>query len=193
MAAETDNQIVTQLLSQVGEDESSASEKLLPIVYQELRSLAEQLMACEPLGLTLQPTALVHEAYLRLVGDTHVHWNGRGHFFGAAARAMRRILIERARRVGQQKRGGDRQRVDLSLAEPGVDSDVIDVIALDEALTRLEAIDQRKSDIISLRYFAGLTIKETARSLGISEKTVKNEWRYARAWLYRELIDDDHS
>lgn len=161
--------------------------ELLPLVYDELRRLADQHMACEPPGQTLQPTALVHEVYLRLAGQLGSDWQNRAHFFAAAAEAMRRILVERARRHGRLKRGGGRERVPLvDVPDPPAEVDV-DLVALDEALGRLETLDPRKAQIVNLRYFAGRTIEETAEVLGVSAATVKSEWKYAKAWLHREL------
>lgn len=182
---------VTQLLAAVNDGDSNASAKLLPLVYDELRKLAKARMAHEAVGQTLQPTALVHEAYLRLVGDTNVGWDNRGHFFAAAALAMRRILVERARSRNRIKRGGGRARVELTdgalVSEPPDD----DLLVLDEALGRLEKYDKRKADVVMLRYFAGLSIEETAAALGVSPATVKNEWTFARAWLHREVARSD--
>ena len=183
-------QHVTQVLSAASQGDSGAAAELLPLVYEELRRLAHQRMAGENLGgagQTLQPTALVHEAYLRLLGDQDVQWQNRGHFFAAAAEAMRRILIERARRSKRLKHGGDRQRIDLDASEIAADEQAHDLVALDEALTRLQQIDDRKGQIIMLRYFAGLSIEDTAQALGLSRTTVKDEWNFARAWLHREL------
>lgn len=180
-------QHVTQVLQAAGAGDPTAAAELLPLVYEELRRLAQHRMANEPAGQTLQPTALVHEAYLRLLGDQEVHWQNRGHFFAAAAESMRRILVERARRVRRLKHGGGRVRLDLDAAEFPADGDPQDMVALDEALSRLQAIDERKGSIIMLRYFAGLSIEETAQALGLSRTTVKDEWSFARAWLYREL------
>ena len=180
---------MTQLLELAGQGDSKASEELLPLVYEELRRLARSQMKKEKeggAGQTLQATALVHEAYMRLVGDGEVKWQNRAHFFGAAARAMRRILVDRARHRGRQKRGGDRDRVVLSdqgLAAPAG----TDLVELDAALAKLEAEDARKSEVVMLRYFAGLSIEETAAALALSPATVKNEWTFARAWLKREL------
>jgi RNA polymerase sigma factor (TIGR02999 family) len=172
--------------------DSSAAD-LLPVVYEELRRLARARLAREPggpLGQTLQPTALVHEAYLRIVGSGRdggapVQWSGPGHFFGAAALAMRRILVERARERGQLKRGGgrDREQLPLSHVEAGDPADQVDLLALDDALTALELEDPRKSQIVSLRYFAGLTLEQAADVTGQSLATVKRDWSYARAWL----------
>ncbi|MBL0870100.1 MAG: sigma-70 family RNA polymerase sigma factor [Phycisphaerales bacterium] len=182
---------VTQLLNAAAGGDSRAAEELLPLVYQELRKLAHARMAHEPAGQTLQPTALVHEAYLRLLGSADVKWDGRGHFFGAAARAMRRILVERARSRNRIKRGGDRKRVEFGdqLEVASADSEQSDeqLVALDSVLEKLEAYDRRKCDVVMLRYFAGLSIEETAASLGLSPATVKNEWAFARAWLHREI------
>jgi len=180
-------QDVTQLLDAVGQGDSRAAEELLPLVYDQLRKLARSRMAREREGATLEPTALVHEAYLRLVGKQDVKWENRGHFFAAAARAMRRILVERARHRGRQKRGGAMQRVELSAEAMAVEPPSDELLALDEALDRLEQDDPRKCDVVMLRYFAGLTIEETSAALGISPTTVKSEWTFARAWLHREL------
>jgi RNA polymerase sigma factor (TIGR02999 family) len=178
---------VTQLLAAMGEGDQKAAGELLPLVYDELRKLAQARMARES-AQTLQPTALVHEAYLRLVGDAdRAKWNGRGHFFGAAARAMRRIMVERARHQGRLKRGGDRKRVALDDNAVARVQDGDDLVALNDALDRLEAQDARKAQIVMLRYFAGLTIEETAAALDLSPAMIKKEWTVARAWLYREL------
>ena len=165
------------------------SDELLPEVYEELRKLARARLAREHhSNQTLQPTALVHEAYLRVSRDRQdQQWDRRGHFFAAAALAMRRILVERARHYQRVKHGQAVERVDLDQAIVGVDSGLTDVVALDEALTRLEQQDRRKAQIVSLRYFAGLSIEETAAALDLSPATVKNEWTFARAWLYRAL------
>jgi RNA polymerase sigma factor (TIGR02999 family) len=144
-------------------------------------------MAHERPGLTLQPTALVHEAYLRLVGNAEVQWNSRGHFFGAAAQAMRRILVEAARTRKQLKRGGGRSRVELDDAMAAFDPEEVDHEELDKALTRLESKDPRKAQVVMLRYFAGLGVEDTAEALAISPATVKNDWAYAKAWLFKEL------
>jgi RNA polymerase sigma factor (TIGR02999 family) len=170
--------------------ESGSSAELLPQVYDELRRLARSRIAREPAGLTLQPTALVHEAYLRLAGDgTDRRWDRRGHFFAAAAIAMRRILIERARHYRRIKHGGEQERVELDNESPGLAPAMPDVIAIDQALTRLEQIDPTKARIVLLRYFAGLTIEETADAMDLSPATVKNEWAFARAWLHDLLTD----
>jgi RNA polymerase sigma factor (TIGR02999 family) len=162
---------------------------MLPEVYDELRKLARARLARErQRDQTLQPTALVHEAYLRVSGDGHERrWERRGHFFAAAALAMRRILVERARHYQRIKHGGASERVDLDSALLRADPGLTDLVAVDEALTRLEQSDPRKAQIVSLRYFAGLSVEETAAALGVSPATVKNEWAFARAWLYRAL------
>ena len=162
--------------------------RLLPLVYEELRRLAACRLAREPSGQTLQPTALVHEAYLRLVGSRGDEgWDGRGHFFAAAAEAMRRILIENARRKGRRKHGGDLARVDLAEADLACRMPPEELIALDEAMTRLEAEDPLKARLVRLRFFAGLSLEEAAQVLGVSAVTAKRYWRYARAWLHREV------
>jgi RNA polymerase sigma factor (TIGR02999 family) len=180
---------VTRLLIAMGEGEGEVAEALLPLVYDELRSLARSQMAREGSPQTLQPTALVHEAYLRLVGDREIKWNSRRHFFAAAAQAMRRILVENARRRKQIKRGGGRQREDVFDTPIAVEPDANHLIELDDALALLEARDPRKAEVVMLRYFAGLTIEQTALAMELSPATVKNEWAYARAWLYRQMQD----
>ena len=178
---------VTDLLLRIGTGEAQAAEQLLPVVYGELRRLARARMARESPGQTLQPTALVHEAYLRLVGSADPGWQNRAHFFAAAAEAMRRILIERARRVRRDKRGGGNVRVSLSEADapdPATEADLVDI---DEALSALEARDPQMATVVKLRYFAGLDVEETAHALGISARTVNRLWTSARAWLLREI------
>ena len=175
---------VTRVLSAIEQGDPKATEQLLPLVYDELRKLAAQKLSQEKPGQTLQATALVHEAYLRLVDrDTAQRWESRGHFFAAAAEAMRRILVENARRKAGPKAGGDRQRVDLDAIEPPIEGPRVDLIALDEALTVLEAKDRRKADVVRLRFFAGLSIEQTAQALGISAATANNDWSYAKSWL----------
>lgn len=179
---------VKTILATARPGDRNVGRELLPHVYDELKSLARRKMAHEPAGQTLQPTALVHEAYLRLVGDTDQNWDHTGHFYAAAAEAMRRILIERARRVASKKRGGDAVRVDIPQSlHATVPVATLDLLALNDALEKLEQLDQRKSDIVKLRYFVGLSIDETAKSLGISPATVKGDWSYARSWLHREI------
>jgi len=165
------------------------SDEMLPEVYDELRKLARARLAAErQANQTLQPTALVHEAYLRVSGDQQERrWDRRGHFFAAAALAMRRILVERARHYQRIKHGSSAERVDLDSAIMRADPALVDLVAVDEALTRLEQTDARKAQIVSLRYFAGLSVDETAAALDLSPATVKNEWTFARAWLYRVL------
>jgi RNA polymerase sigma factor (TIGR02999 family) len=179
---------VTQILNAIAGGDPDAASQLLPLVYDELRKLAAQKLAREIPGQTLQPTALVHEAYLRLVGaDEEQHWNSRGHFFGAAAEAMRRILVEIARQKASLKRGGDRDRMDVVdslLAGPGPREDLL---ALDAALTRLAETDKQLAELVQLRYFAGLPIREVADILGISPRTANRLWVFARAWLLQEI------
>jgi RNA polymerase sigma factor (TIGR02999 family) len=163
------------------------AEELLPLVYEELRRLAAARMARENPGHTLQPTALVHEAWLRLVGDENVRWDGRAHFFGAAAEAMRRILIDRARRRNARRHGGDQQRVDLKDVEITASDDDDQLLAVNEALEKFAAQDKLKAELVKLRYFAGLTIEEAAQVLRISEPTAKRYWTFAKAWLHREI------
>jgi RNA polymerase sigma factor (TIGR02999 family) len=179
---------VTHLLSAIAEGDPHAASQLLPLVYDELRRLAAQRLAHEQAGQTLQPTALVHEAYLRLVGaDAQAHWDGRGHFFAAAAEAMRRILVENARRKRSLKRGGNRSRQDLEEDLAAVPEPREDLLALDEALNKLAAKDPLKAQLVQLRYFGGLTGEEAALALGISSTTAERYWTYARAWLQREI------
>lgn len=181
---------VTQILDAVERGDPRASADLLPLVYAELRKLAEARMAKTPPGNTLQPTALVHEAFLRLIGDQNRGWNSRGHFFAAAALAMRNILVDQARRKATTKRGGDRKRVAAEEAEEmelAIDPPSNDILALDEALTRLEESDPRKAQIVMLHHFAGLTMEQTAAAIGVSVPTVEREWRFTRALLHTEL------
>jgi RNA polymerase sigma factor (TIGR02999 family) len=183
---------VTHLLSAINQGDPHAAAQLLPLVYNELRKLAAQKMAREKPGQTLQATALVHEAYLRLVasGDAsaprELHWNGRGHSFAAAAEAMRRILVERARHKMSAKAGGGRQRVELADVATGEEPGD-DLLRLHEALDKLEKKDKRKADLVKLRFFAGLTNEQAARVLGVSTTTADNDWAYARSWLRLEI------
>lgn len=185
---------VTHILSAIEQGDPQASEQLLPLVYDELRKLAAQRLAQEKPGQTLQATALVHEAYLRLIGDgAEQDWNSRGHFFAAAAEAMRRILIEQARRKRSSKGGGKLQRMELDEAQLVIPSPNVDLIALDEALNKLADHDSRKAEIVKLRFFAGLTIRQAAAALGIAESTADADWAYAKSWLRVELADvSDH-
>jgi RNA polymerase sigma factor (TIGR02999 family) len=179
---------ITRILSAIEQGDSHAAEQLLPLVYEELRKLAAQKLAREKPGQTLQATALVHEAYLRLVDvEEAQRWTSRGHFFAAAAEAMRRILVEHARRKGRRKRGGEHRRLDLQSAELTVQGPNIDVLAVDEAVTQLASKHPEKAQLVKLRYFAGLTLPEAATALGISTPTAERYWRYARAWLVRQL------
>jgi RNA polymerase sigma factor (TIGR02999 family) len=182
---------VTRILEAIDQGDPHAAEKLLPMVYDELRKLAARRLAQEKPGQTLQATALVHEAYLRLVGDSHVEWDNRRHFFGAAAEAMRRILVEQARRKRRLRHGGAQHRIDLdeacSLVRPPRD----DLLALDEALTRLAALKPVRAEVVKLRFFAGLTVTEVAKTLGISQPTAERYWAFARSWLYAELHDQN--
>jgi RNA polymerase sigma factor (TIGR02999 family) len=179
---------VTQILKAIDQGDPKAAEELLPLVYEELRRLAANHLAREPSGQTLQATALVHEAYIRLVDQPESReWDSRGHFFAAAADSMRRILVDNARRKQAQKRGGDRQRVDTDLMELSVHAADDDVLALDEALKGFAAVDARAARLVELRYFAGLTLEEAAQTLRISPATAKRDWAYARAWLNDRL------
>ena len=178
---------VTKILTAIERGDAKAADKLLPLVYEELRRLAARKMSQEPPGQTLQATALVHEAYIRLVGSEARNWNSRTHFFSAAAEAMRRILIDNARRKHRLKRGGDKEKVDLEDEELAIEVPSDDIIALDEALTKLASKDRVKADLVKLRYFAGLTLEQTAEILGLSTTTAKRHWTYARAWLYRQI------
>jgi RNA polymerase sigma factor (TIGR02999 family) len=179
---------VTQILSQIESGDPQVAEQLLPLVYDELRKLAAAQLAREKPGQTLQATALVHEAYLRLVGsDPSSQWAGRGHFFAAAAEAMRQILVNNAIRKKRPKHGGDRQRVDLDASATLSDAPNDEVLALDGALTKLAAAEPLSAKVVTLKYFAGLSIPQVAEALGISSRTADRRWAYARAWLHQEL------
>jgi RNA polymerase sigma factor (TIGR02999 family) len=181
---------VTQILSQIERGDSIAAEQLLPLVYDELRKLAAARLSNAKPGQTLQPTVLVHEAYVRLVDvDQPQRWNGRGHFFAAAAESMRRILVENARRKQSLKRGGGMQRVDLDVATASTENPGEDLLALDEAVRRLEDRWPEKAKLVKLRYFAGFSIPEAAKALGVSTATAERHWKFARAWLYSQLKD----
>ena len=188
MASDAD---ITQLLIDAREGDSRATNELLPLVYDRLRALAQELMEQERAGHTLQATALVHEAYLKLVDQQRARWQDRAHFFAVAAQAIRRILVDYARGHGRAKRGGGRAKVMLNEELAASYDEVIDVVALDEALAQLAASHPQHARITEMRFFAGLTIEESAAVLGMSTRTVDRHWRYARAWLYRALSGDD--
>jgi len=178
---------VTRILNAIERGDARATDELLPLVYEELRILAAQKLSHEAPGQTLQATALVHEAYLRLVGDEPQTWENRGHFFSAAAEAMRRILVENARRKKSTKHGGGHSCVDLDAVETAAQTPSDDLVALDEALTRLGVEDPVKATLVTLRFFAGLSIDQAAEALGISRATAIRHWSFARAWLFHEL------
>jgi len=178
---------VTRILNAIERGDAKATDQLLPLVYEELRILAAQRLSHEKPGQTLQATALVHEAYLRLVGSDAAGWDNRGHFFKAAAEAMRRILVENARRKRSEKRGGNREKVGFSEAILTIDGPNEDLVALDEALRRLEEEDATLSELIKMRYFAGLTLEQISKIMGIGRRTADRYWALGRAWLYREL------
>ena len=183
---------VTKILSAIERGDEHAADNLLPLVYQELRKLAAAKLAKEEPGQTLQPTMLVHEAYVRLVDvDEPQLWNGRGHFFAAAAEAMRRILIESARRKQSLKHGGEMRRVELNVATAATENPGEDLLALDEALTRLEEQWPEKAKLVKLKYFAGLTIPEASQAMGVSTATAERYWKFARAWLHSQLKSSD--
>jgi RNA polymerase sigma factor (TIGR02999 family) len=185
---------VTRLLDAATAGDRRAAADLLPLVYEELRKLAAARMAAESPGHTLQPTALVHEAYLRLIGPAdRDRWENRGHFFAAAAEAMRRILVEAARRKQADKHGGGRLRVDAATVEFAAPEGDDDLVAIDAALDRLAALDPVKADLVKLRYFAGLTIERAADALGISPATANRYWAYSRAWLFQQVAGDTAS
>ncbi len=183
---------VTQILSQIESGDPLAADKLLPLIYDELRKLAAMKLAHEKPGQTLQATALVHEAYLRLVqGEQERSWDNRGHFFAAAAEAMRRILVDQARHKETIKAGGLNQRVELSAVEPVFDVPRIDLLALDDALKKLETKDPRKAELVKLRFFSGLTNQEAAAVLGIASSTADLDWAYAKCWLRLEMSEEN--
>jgi RNA polymerase sigma factor (TIGR02999 family) len=182
---------VTRILNAIEGGDPKAPDELLPLVYEELRLLAAQKMAQERPGQTLQATALVHEAYIRLVGDEPQNWNSRGHFFCAAAEAMRRILIENARSKQKLKRGGDQHRIDLSDADIAIERDINDLLSLDEALIKLAQEDPAKADLVKLRYFGGLTLEQASNVLKISRATASRYWSYVQAWLFHEINGSD--
>lgn len=178
---------ITRILQSIEHGDPKASDELLPLVYEELRRLAAQKMANEAAGHTLQPTALVHEAWLRLAGEESQQWDGRGHFFAAAAESMRRILIERARRKNALKRGGDLKRVNLDDVDLASLADGDTLLLVDDALVKLEKEDPDAAQVVKLRFFAGLTNEEAGQVLGVTGRTAKRYWTFARAWLFQEL------
>lgn len=182
-----EHNITSVLVSLRGADRKTALSQLLPLVYDDLRLLARAHLARERSDHSLQPTALVHEVYLRMLGAKAPPWTDRGHFFRAAAVAMRRILIEHARKRGRIKRGGGRVKVDLSAVNLATEQNLDGILALDETIRRLEEQDPRMADVVLLRFFAGLSVEETAKALGVSERTVKRQWTFARAWLFDSL------
>jgi len=186
-------QNVTQLLIGWGQGDKEALDRLVPIVYDELRRQAARYLRHERAGHTLQTTALIHEAYIRLIDQKNVHWQNRAHFFGIAAQLMRRILVDHARTRKRAKRGGSDIRVPLEDAVAIARAPQLDVVALDEALNRLAEIDEQQGKIVELRFFSGLTVEETAEVLGISPATVKRDWSMAKAWLHREISSDEQS
>jgi RNA polymerase sigma factor (TIGR02999 family) len=181
---------LTVLLQAAGRGDPRAAGELLPLVYDELRRLAQAYLAKTPPGNTLQATALVHEAYLRLVGSNDPGWQGRRHFFGAAAQSMRNILVDQARRKMAAKRGGGQRRLDLEDHAPAIEPPSRDILALHEALERLERSDPRKAELVMLHHFAGLTMPETAEAMGLSLSTAEREWRFTRALLYSQIAGD---
>lgn len=186
-------QNVTKLLIGWGQGDKEALDQLVPIVYDELRRQAARYLRRERVGHTLQTTALIHEAYLRLIDQKNVQWQNRAHFFGIAAQLMRRILVDHARTKKRAKRGGSDVRVSLSDVQVVAKGKDLDVVALDEALGRLAEIDEQQSKIVELRFFSGLTVEETAEVLSISPATVKRDWSMAKAWLHREISNDEQS
>jgi RNA polymerase sigma factor (TIGR02999 family) len=178
---------VTRILDAIGQGDAQAAAQLLPLVYDELRRLAAQRLAHEAPGNTLEATALVHEAYLRLVGNREGEWDNRGHFFAAAGEAMRRILVENARRKRRARHGGGCKRLDVDVIDLAADVADERLLALDEAMTQLAAEEPTVAEVVKLRYFAGFTIEQTAEALGISVRTANRHWAYARAWLHRQL------
>ena len=181
---------ITALLNGYSLGDKEALDQLMPIVYDELRRQAARYLRREPAGHTLQTTALIHEAYVRLVDQRNVQWQNRAHFFGIAAQLMRRILVDHARTKKRVKRGGSGVRVSLGEATVAVKGQDLDVVALDEALERLAQIDDQQSRVVELRFFSGLSVEETAEVMGISKATVKRDWSMAKAWLHRELSGD---
>jgi len=182
-----DSQNITEMLAGYARGDKEALDQLMPVVYEELRRQAARYLRREQPGHTLQTTALIHEAYVRLVDQRNVQWQNRAHFFGIAAQLMRRILVDHARAKKRVKRGGSDVRVSLADADVAVKGQELDVVAVDEALQRLAALDEQQSRVVELRFFSGLTVEETAEVMGISKATVKRDWAMAKAWLHREL------
>ena len=178
---------VTQILEAVGAGDTQAAERLLPLIYEELRRLAAAKMAKEPPGQTLQPTALVHEAWLRLAGEGNQRWNSRGHFFAAAAEAMRRILIENARRKRALRHGGGQERVDVASLDPAAEPADDRLLEVDDALDELASLDAAQAEVVKFRFFVGLKLEEIAALHGVSMKTVQRQWTHARAWLFERI------
>lgn len=181
---------VTRILQSIDSGDAHAADELLPLVYEELRKLAAAKMARESPNQTLQPTALVHEAWLRLTGNENIRWDGRAHFFGAAAEAMRRILIDNARRKRALRHGGGQQRIDILEEDLATNADDGQLLAINEALDKFAAVDKQKAELVKLRFFVGLTVEEAAPILGVSIPTAKHYWAYARAWLLTEINSD---
>ena len=182
---------VTELLRAVGERES-ASDELLEVVYDQLRRIAQRRMESERASHTLQATALVHEAYLKLIGDEAIEFESRAHFFAASAQAMRRLLIDHARKHNAEKRGGDRKRVPLNVVDLATNVDAAQILALEESMTKLERTDPRAASVVRLRFYAGLDVEQTAQLLNLSERTVIRDWMYARALLFHGMTGEDH-
>jgi RNA polymerase sigma factor (TIGR02999 family) len=178
---------VTRILNAIEQGDGKAADELLPLIYEELRLLAAQKMSQEKPGQTLQATALVHEAYIRLVGEQAQDWKSRGHFFAAAAEAMRRILVDSARRKKSQKHGGGHQRINLDHVATTIEEKPDEFLALDEALNKLATVDTTKAELVKLRYFAGLSIEQAAQALSVSRATAVRHWSFARAWLFNEI------
>jgi RNA polymerase sigma factor (TIGR02999 family) len=183
---------VTQILAAAGAGDERAAERLLPLVYEELRRLASVRMAHQPAGQTLQPTALVHEAWLRLVGSGRQSWESRRHFFSAAAEAMRHILIDRARKRQSQRHGGGQQRVDIDEIELPAPIEEATLLALNEAIDELEKADPEKAEVVKLKFFVGLSEREAAEVLGVSERTIERRWAFAQAWLFERMERGNH-
>jgi RNA polymerase sigma factor (TIGR02999 family) len=187
-----DQQATTQLLARIEGGDRSAVDQLMPALYDEFRAMAARYLSREGPDHTLQPTALVNEAYLRLVDQTRVSWKGRSHFLAVGAQAMRRILVDHARARGRVKRGGDRQRMELNEGVALSPTREVDVLAVDEALQKLARLDERQASIVELRFFAGLDVAEVAEVLGVSKRTVEGDWTHVRAWLRRELTEEEN-